>query len=101
MRKFAWTAMAIGAIAFAGCGNKGNEGGNAAAGGGAGGGKTIHVAYVTNGVDPFWTIAEAGAKAGAKEFNVSVEVLMPPKGLVDQKRMVETLLSNGIDGIAI
>ena len=61
----------------------------------------IRVAYVTNGVDPFWTIAEAGALAGAKEFDVDCEVLMPPKGLVDQKRMVETLLSNGIDGIAI
>lgn len=61
----------------------------------------IRVAYVTNGVDPFWTIAEAGALAGAAAFDVDCEVLMPPKGLVDQKRMVETLLSNGIDGIAI
>jgi ribose transport system substrate-binding protein len=64
-------------------------------------GEGIRVAYVTNGIDPFWTIAEAGANAGAKEFGVDVEVLMPPKGLVDQKRMVETLLSNSIDGIAI
>lgn len=61
----------------------------------------IRVAYVTNGIDPFWTIAAAGAKAGAKEFDVDCEVLMPPKGIVDQKRMVESLLSNKIDGIAI
>ncbi len=79
------------ALALAGCGGEGNQAGE----------KVIRVAYVTNGVDPFWTIAEAGAEAGAKEFGVEVEVLMPPKGLVDQKRMVETLLSNGIDGIAI
>jgi ribose transport system substrate-binding protein len=69
--------------------------------GAAGGGDNIRVAYVTNGIDPFWTIAEAGAIAGGKDFGVRVEVLMPPKGLVDQKRMVETLLSNGSDGIAI
>ena len=61
----------------------------------------IRVAYVTNGIDPFWTIAQAGTIAASKEFGVDCEVLMPPKGLVDQKRMVETLLSNGIDGIAI
>jgi ribose transport system substrate-binding protein len=26
---------------------------------------------------------------------------MPPKGVVDQKRMMETLLAKGIDGIAV
>ncbi len=90
---------AVAAVVLAGCGDESKNGTQLAADGG--GGETIRVAYVTNGVDPFWTIAEAGAKAGAKEFGVEVEVLMPPKGLVDQKRMVETLLSNGIDGIAI
>ncbi|MFP6583256.1 MAG: substrate-binding domain-containing protein [Candidatus Hydrogenedentota bacterium] len=64
-------------------------------------GERIKVAYVTNGIDPFWTIAEAGAIAGAKEFDVDVEVLMPPKGLPDQKRMMETLMANGIHGIAV
>lgn len=63
--------------------------------------KEIRVAYVTNGIDPFWTIAEAGANTAAEELGVTCEVLMPPKGIVDQKRMVESLLSNGIDGIAI
>src|SRR5690242_7186306 len=97
MKRFAFTLAAV-VLAISGCGSK--EGGTAAAPGAADG-KPIHVAYVTNGVDPFWTIAEAGAKAGAKQFGVEVEVLIPPKGLVDQKRMLETLLSNGIDGIAI
>jgi ribose transport system substrate-binding protein len=63
--------------------------------------KRFSVAYVTNGVDPFWTIAEAGALAGGKEYGVDIEVLMPPKGIVDQKRMVEGLLTRGVDGIAI
>jgi ribose transport system substrate-binding protein len=58
------------------------------------------VAYVTNGIDPFWNVAAAGAKAGAKEFNADVEILMP-KDLGDQKQMVEGLLARGIDGIAI
>ena len=71
------------------------------AGGDAGGGDEIRVAYVTNGVDPFWNIAEAGALAAAEEYDVECEVLMPPKGIVDQKRMVEGLLAGNIDGIAI
>jgi ribose transport system substrate-binding protein len=60
----------------------------------------VKVAYVTNGIDPFWNVAAAGAKAGAKEFNAEVEVLFP-KDLPDQKRMIEGLLARGIDGIAI
>src|SRR5215216_4901424 len=49
----------------------------------------IRIAYVTNGVDPFWNTAAAGVKAAAKEFNVDAEVHMPAKGIVDQKRIVE------------
>ena len=61
----------------------------------------IRVAYVTNGIDPFWSIAEAGALAAARDLGVQCEVLMPPRGLVDQTRMIEALLANNIDGIAI
>lgn len=93
--KKVFATLIIAALVFAGCGSS-----NDAASGGTGGDR-IKLAYVTNGIDPFWTIAEAGAKAGAAEFDVDCEVLMPPKGLVDQKRMMETLLSNGIDGIAV
>lgn len=63
--------------------------------------KTMKLAYVTNGVDPFWDVAAAGVRAAEKEFGVSCEVIMPPKGLVDQKRMIEGLLATGVDGIAI
>jgi ribose transport system substrate-binding protein len=65
------------------------------------GGTAIRVAYVTNGIDPFWTIAEAGALAAARDLGVQCEVLMPPRGLVDQTRMIESLLARNIDGIAI
>ena len=64
-------------------------------------GKKLKIAYVTNGVDPFWNIAAAGVKAGEKEFNIECLVQMPPKGILDQKRMIETLLAQGIDGIAV
>jgi ribose transport system substrate-binding protein len=61
------------------------------------------VAYVTNGIDPFWTIAEKGAKDAAADpkINVNVEVRMPPKGVEDQKRMVQELLTQNVKGIAI
>jgi ribose transport system substrate-binding protein len=66
-------------------------------------GDKITVAYVTNGIDPFWTIAEKGAKDAAADpkINVTVEVRMPPKGVEDQKRMVQELLAKGVKGIAI
>jgi ribose transport system substrate-binding protein len=103
MKKLLTLAL-ISALSIVGCG--GSDGGSSSESGTAktftvNEGETIKVAYVTNGIDPFWTIAEAGANAGAEEFGVEVEVLMPPKGLVDQKRMMETLLANGIHGIAV
>jgi ribose transport system substrate-binding protein len=62
--------------------------------------KKPKVAYITNGVDPFWTIAEKGANDGGKEYNAEVTVIMPPTA-EDQQRRVEDLLVKGIDGIAI
>lgn len=59
------------------------------------------VAYVTNGIASFWVIAEAGARKAARDFGVNLEVRMPPKGIADQKRMVEELLTLDVDGIAI
>lgn len=65
------------------------------------GGDKPTVAYVTNGIASFWTIADKGANAAAEQFDVNVEVRMPPKGVADQKRMVQDLLTRGVDGIAI
>ena len=61
------------------------------------------VAFVTNGIATFWDIAAKGAKDAAADpkINVEVEVIMPPKGAADQKRMVEDLLTRGVDGVAI
>src|SRR6187402_1400454 len=89
-------------LAFAGCSKPADP---AAAGGAqdskSAAGKKKKLAYVTNGVDPFWNTAAAGVRAAEKEFGVECEVLMPPKGAVDQKRMIEGLLARGIDGVAI
>jgi ribose transport system substrate-binding protein len=59
------------------------------------------VAYVTNGIASFWVIAEAGARQAGKEFDARVEVRMPPEGVPDQRRMLEELLTMGVDGIAV
>ena len=59
------------------------------------------VAVVSNCVASFWTIAAEGVKAAAKEFDVDAEMLMPVEGISDQKRMIEDLLTRGIDGIAV
>ena len=60
------------------------------------------IAYVTNGIDPFWTVAAAGAKASAREQNVNVLLRFPPKGVADQKAMIEALMAKeDVTGAAI
>ena len=59
------------------------------------------VAFITNGVADFWTVAEAGAKAGAEAEGVEVLVLMPGRGMEEQKSMVEDCLTRQVKGIAI
>ena len=66
--------------------------------------KKIKVAFVTNGIAHFWTYGKAGANAAADELGIDLEVKMPPSEggrASNQKRMVEQLLSNKVDGIAI
>ncbi len=59
------------------------------------------VAYVTNGVASFWVIAESGVTQGGEDFDAETQVLMPAEGISDQKRMIEDLITKGIDGIAV
>ncbi|MCA9229613.1 MAG: sugar-binding protein [Planctomycetales bacterium] len=58
------------------------------------------LAFISNGVADFWTIAEQGATKAGKDLGVDVTVVMP-NGMTDQTRKVEDLLTRGIDGIAI
>lgn len=89
--------------AFIGCQGETPTGGSAAPGPSSSGdsGKRPHVAYVTNGIASFWVIAEAGAKKAGQDLNCDVDVLMPPEGVADQKRMLEECLAKGLDGIAV
>jgi ribose transport system substrate-binding protein len=68
-------------------------------GGTSSGGKP-RVAYVPNGPDPFWVIAQKGAEDAAKEFGADLQVIIP-NGAVEQKQKVEDVLVRGIDGVAI
>ena len=60
-----------------------------------------HLAFVSNGVADFWTIAKAGAMAAGKELSCQVTVEFPGGGLGDQKRMLEDLVTRGIDGVSV
>ena len=92
-------ALLLSSLVLAGCGG-GSDGGTE----GDSSAKAPdrpRVAYVTNGVADFWTIAQAGADAAGEEFDVEVEVLMPTGGVTDQKRMIEDLVTKQVDGIAV
>lgn len=85
-------AAALLILGFTQCGKSGPSS--------AGSGKP-RIAYMGNAIAPFWTIAEKGARKAGAEFGADVEVRMPQNGPTDQKRMVEELLTRGVDGIAI
>ena len=60
------------------------------------------VAFVTNNVSNFWTIAEAGVRQGEKDFNVQCLVRKPAQGTAtEQKTILEDLVVRGVTGIAI
>jgi ribose transport system substrate-binding protein len=65
--------------------------------------KNLKLAFVTNNSSDFWTIAQKGVEKADKELdNISVEFKMPGSGNVDeQKRIIDDLLSKGVNGIAI
>ena len=65
------------------------------------GGGDATIAYVTNGIDPFWDLCAAGVHQAEKKFGVRCEIHMPTKGLADQKSIMETLLAKGIKGMAV
>jgi ribose transport system substrate-binding protein len=63
----------------------------------------IKLAFVTNNASDYWTIARKGVeKADAELDNVTVEFKLPGSGAADeQKRIVDDLVSTGVQGIAI
>jgi len=60
------------------------------------------VAFVTNNVSNFWTIARAGVEAGEKDFKVKCEFREPAQGTpAEQKQIIEDLIVKGVTGIAV
>jgi ribose transport system substrate-binding protein len=74
-----------------------NSNGNASASG------QLRLAFVTNNASDYWTIARKGVEKADAELNdVSVEFRMPGEGTAaEQKRIIDDLISTGINGIAI
>ncbi|CAD77055.1 sugar ABC transporter, periplasmic sugar-binding protein [Rhodopirellula baltica SH 1] len=65
-------------------------------------GSGVRVAYITNSLDPFWTLADAGCKRAAEQFGCEVDVQMPSSGSIEeQKRFLESNVAAKVDGIAI
>lgn len=64
--------------------------------------KKPKLAFVTNCVAEFWTVGSFGVEAAKKEFDVDAVVRMPANGTAEeQKRILEDLLSKGVQGIAL
>ncbi|HEY8503507.1 MAG TPA: sugar-binding protein [Gemmataceae bacterium] len=60
------------------------------------------VAVVSNNAADFWTIAEAGARKGEKEFGVEVIFRRPaPADAAEQKKIIDALVAQGVKGIAV
>lgn len=60
------------------------------------------VAFVSNTVSDFWTIAKSGVTDGERDFKVQCEFRMPAQGTAtEQKQIIENLLVKGVTGIAI
>jgi ribose transport system substrate-binding protein len=94
---------AVAGLAVGGC-NKQKEGGSGTATTGPSNSNgTLHLAFVTNNASDFWTIARAGTQKAQQETpNIQVDFQIPSDGTAaGQKRIVEDLLTRGVDGMAI
>ena len=72
-------------------------GGDQPAGSGAGAPAKPKVAFVTNCVAEFWTLAEHGVRAAQQEFDVDVSVHMPAAGTAEeQTRILDDVMAKGV-----
>src|SRR5690348_11816703 len=65
--------------------------------------KRLKLAFVTNNSSDFWTIARRGVEKAESELsNVSAEFKITSDGsAAEQKRIIDDLMTKGVDGIAI
>jgi ribose transport system substrate-binding protein len=63
----------------------------------------IQIAFVTNQIADFWKLAAAGCRDAERDLSgITVEVRMPTQATAaEQKRIVEDLMSSGVQGFAI
>jgi ribose transport system substrate-binding protein len=63
----------------------------------------VKVALVTGGSGPYWQLAVNGARAAAREFNVSLQVEIPSgaESLPEQTKILERLESADVAGVAV
>jgi ribose transport system substrate-binding protein len=115
MKRLLWATCAV--VALAGCSSNqststssnatsGTTSNSTASGGNASGAdanRKVRVAFVTNNASDYWTIARRGVeKADAELPNLEVDFKIPGEGTAaEQTRIVDDLLSTGVDGFAI
>lgn len=81
--------MILGLAALAACGRADDDA------------RRPRIGFVSNGVADFWVIAKAGAEQAARDTDVHVSVHMPAEGIGDQKRILEDLITRGVDALAL
>ncbi len=57
--------------------------------------------FVTNMPASFWVIAQKGVEKAGEDFDVETSYHMPTGNAAGQKRVLEDLLTRGVDGIAV
>lgn len=97
LRNFLAMAVVSAALVFAGCEKSASTSGTPDPN------KKLKLAFVTNNASDFWTIARAGCEKAQSELkDVELDFQIPSDGTAaTQKRIVQDLLSRGVDGIAI
>lgn len=100
---FVFGLLVFGCQPNAGTGNAGTNSAAGNSGNSTASTKNLKLAFVTNNASDFWTIARKGVeKADAEINNVTVEFKLPGDGTAaEQKRIIDDLLSTGVNGIAM
>lgn len=99
-QSFGLATVLLAALALHGCGGGDGRSGDGNGDGAKTDGKTV--AFVTNQIADFWNIAKAGCMDAEKDVDINVDVRMPSEATAtEQMRVVEDLITSGIDGLAI
>jgi ribose transport system substrate-binding protein len=113
IKSLAVTGVLSGLLALSACGDKDTASKDTSTTAPSGGTTAVHVfkapdpsnlklAFVTNNTSEFWKIASAGVHKYEKEAGVQVDIKLPTTGKTDeQNRILETLSSQGYNGIAV